>query len=228
MILGVILFLLAVALLIPARLSASYEDGAFTASVRYGPLRIPLYPRPEKSAKDVPLQKEAAPVEGVVTPAAGQAAKKKFSVNADQILYSLETLPPILGRALKRVGKRIRIEPLKIHLLVAGTDPADTARLYGKLQAALAGGLPVLHRMVRIREQDIRLFLDFQEEELDCIADVGISLRPWDVLVIGLCAGASAFKWFLGFRKLADEPPEVDPAADITKNTAPGSGVGAA
>jgi len=221
----VIIFILALILLIPARVCVSYDRGVLTASVRYGPLSIALYPRPEKKADDAVLQKEKVPSEPVPTgesAPAVQKEKKKFSINADQILYSLEKLPPILGRALKRVGRRIRIEPLKIHLLVAGTDPADTARLYGKLQASLAGGLPILHRMVRIREQDIQLFLDFQEEKPDCIAEVGVSLRPWDALVIGLCAGGSALQWFIGFRKLADKP------TDTTEETVPGSGAGAA
>ena len=224
MILCAILLLLIVLLLIPAQVRVSYESSAFSAVARYGPFRIPLYPRPEKNAEEVPLQKEAAPTDSASERVPEKKGKKKLSLNADQILYLLETLPPILGRALKRVGKRIRIEPLKIHLLVAGSDPADTARLYGNIQAALASGLPVLHQMVRIREQDVQLFLDFQEEELDCIADVGISLRPLDALTIGLCAGASALKCYMGFKNLAD----VSAATDATNKTTPVTGAGAA
>ena len=41
---------------------------------------------------------------------------------------------------LRRTGRSIRLEPLKIHLLVAGPDPAGTAELYGKLEAALGAG----------------------------------------------------------------------------------------
>lgn len=225
-ILCVIVLLFALVLLLPVGVRISYDRGELAASVRYGPVHIALYPRPEKAADEVKLQKEEKLPEPVPAQDSADAApeKKKFSINADQILYTLEKLPPILGRALKRAGKRMRIEPLKVHLLVAGTDPADTARLYGKLEAALAGGLPVLHRLVRIREQDIQLFLDFQEEKMDCIADVGVSIRPWDVLLIALCAGGSALKWFLGFKKLADKPA----ASDTTEQTAPGTGAGAA
>ena len=139
--------------------------------------------------------------------------KKKFSINADQIRYSLETLPHILSRALRRTGRSIRLEPLKIHLLVAGPDPAGTAELYGKLEAALGAGLPALHRLVRIEDQDIRLFLDFQAEEMDCIADVGIALRPGGLAGIGLQAGGSLLKWLIGFKKLAS------PAGDGKKKT---------
>lgn len=244
-ILCVIAALLAVVVLIPVQIRAAYDQGDISAFVRYGPLRIALYPRPEKeeSGKEKPKkekkskkagkQQETPPAaagetagEGDTAPAAEpEKKKKKLRLNKEQILYSLEKLPPILGRALKRTGKRIRIVPLKIHLLVAGTDPADTAMLYGKLEAALAAGLPTLHQLVRIREQDIQLFLDFQEEQMDCIADVGLTIRPWDVLVIALCAGASALKWFIGFRKLADKPSA---GKDTNEKPAPAGGAGAA
>ena len=71
-------------------------------------------------------------------------AKKKAGINREQILYALEKLPPILGRALQRTGRSIRVRPLKVYVLVAGRDPADTALLYGQLEAALHGALPLL------------------------------------------------------------------------------------
>ena len=78
-----------------------------------------------------------------------------------------------------------------------------------------AFGLPVLQRTVRVREQDIRLYPDFAEERTRCEADVGVSIRPWDVLVIAVCAGASLVRWFLGFRKLASPPPAEKETADV-------------
>lgn len=195
-ILCLLLLMLVILLLLPAQVRVAYDMGDLTAELRYGTLRIPLYPREGKEKK---------PKEKIAEETDKKSEKKKLSVNREQILYSLEKLPPILGRALRRVGNRICIAPLKVHLLVAGTDPADTAMLYGKLEAALAAGLPVLHRAVKIREQDVRLFLDFQQEQMDCIADVGVRIRPWDVLVIALCAGGSALRWLIGFRKLSND-----------------------
>lgn len=237
--------LLAVIVLLPVQIRAVYDQGDVSASVHYGPVTISLYPRPEKGEKEKEKPKkekkskkkkeEKKPSPAAAGETAGgedrasteepEKKRKKLKVNKEQILYSLEKLPPILGRALKRTGKRICIVPLKVHLLIAGTDPADTALLYGRLEAALAAGLPTLHQLVRIKEQDIRLFLDFQEEQMDCIADVGVTVRPWDVLVIALCAGAGALKWFIGFRKLADK---TSAPRDIPKKAAPADGAEAA
>jgi len=208
----ILALVLSVLLFTPIRILASYEGGEIEAELSAAFLRIPLYPLPEKKDKDKDKDKEP-PVE------APKKEKKKFSINADQIFYTLEKLPPILGTVLKGVGRRIRISPLRLYVLVAGADPADTAVLYGRLYAALEAGLPVLHRVLRIKEQDIRLFPDFQQDRMDCIARVGISIRLWDILWIALRAGTSLLAWFLAFRKLADAPQTSEKHTD--ENTAP-------
>ncbi len=201
-----LLALLLLILFVPAHVLFSYDRGELALGVRFGPVSRPLYPSVEKKPRKKKAEKPKEEKPKEEKPEEEKKKKKKFSVNLDQILYTLETLPPILGRALRRTVRRIRISPLKVWLLVAGTDPADTATLYGKLQAALGAGMPALHRLVRISDQDVRLFVDFQETKPDCIAEVGLSIRVWDLLVVAACAGASGIKWFLGFRKLASAP----------------------
>lgn len=198
-----LLLLLMIALLIPVHVRFSYDRGELALRVRFGPLKLQIIPKKEapqaKPRKKKPEKGEEKSPK--------KEKKPKAKINREQIFYALETLPPILGRALRRTGRRLRIQPLKVHLLIAGPDPAASAELYGRLEAALNAALPVLHRAIHIKEQDIRLFLDFQEERMDCIADAGCSLRPWDLVSVGVRAGGSLLKWFLGFRKLASPPP---------------------
>ena len=208
-ILGILLalvLLIVVLLLIPVKIRISYADGALVLRVQYGPVKLQLFPM-EKQKEDK-KKKPSKPKEKKEKPE--KKKKPKAKINREQILYALENLPPILGRALRRTGRSIRIEPLKVHLLVAGNNPADTALLYGRLEAALGAGLPILHSVMRIREQDIQLFLDFTERKMDAIADVGVVLRPGSLVWIGLRAGGSLLKWFFGFRKLASPPVEED------------------
>ena len=159
-----LLALLAAALLIPVKIRGSYEDGAPFLYIRYGPVKLQLFP-PKKKA-------------------------------------------PILGRALKRTGRCIHIRPLKLYVLVAGSDPAATAILYGKMEAALSAGFPILEEALRLKDADVRLYVDFTQRRMDFIADVGVSLRPWSLVWMALRAGGSLLKWYLGFRKLASPPPE--------------------
>lgn len=203
-ILGLLALAFAAAVLTPVRVRVIYDGEGLTARACYGPLKLQLYPRPagEKKKKEEKPKKETAKKKKP-----GRGKKPRAKINREQIFYSLEKLPPVLGKALKRVGRRVIITPLQVYLLIAGTDPADTAQLYGRLTSALANSLPALQRTVRIREQDIRLYPDFAAERMQCTADVGVRVRPWDVLVIGACAGASLVRWFLGFRKLASPPP---------------------
>ncbi len=206
-----LLALLVIALLIPVKVRFRYEDGEPFLAVRYGPVKLQVLPAKEKPEGE---EKKKKPPKKKKAEKPKQA--KKNRINMDQILYALEKLPPILGRALRRTGRSIRFEPMKVHLLVAGSNPADAALLYGQLEAALSAGLPTLHRVMRIRDQDIRLFLDFNEQRPDAIADVGVALRPGSLVWIALRAGGSLLKWFVGFRKLASPPPaDTEESSDV-------------
>ncbi len=200
-----LLALLAAALLIPVKIRGSYEDGAPFLYIRYGPVKLQLFPPKEKAEgeKEKPPKKKKPKAEKPPKP-----KKPKAKINMDQILYALEKLPPILGRALKRTGRCIHIRPLKLYVLVAGSDPAATAILYGKMEAALSAGFPILEAALRLKDADVRLYVDFTQRRMDFIADVGVSLLPWSLVWMALRAGGSLLKWYLGFRKLASPPPE--------------------
>ena len=67
---------------------------------------------------------------------------------------------------------------------------------------------------MRIEEQDIQLFPDFTREDMDCIADVGIRIRPFEVLIVALVAAFGVIKWSIGYKKRADK---TDTAQETTK-----------
>ena len=201
-ILFVLLGLLLTLLLIPVYILVRYDDGEFQLLLKYSKLTVPIYPTDK--GEDV---KKAAEAEPPATEPTEKPGKEKSKVNREQILYSIDTLPRLLLKALRRTGKRLRIMPLKFHLLVATGDPADTAVLYGKIEGALAAFLPALHRTVRIREQDIQVIPDFCEDRMDCIVNVGIGMRPCHLLTIAFCALGGILKWYIGFKKRATKVP---------------------
>lgn len=198
MILGVILLLLCLVLFTPILVRAIWEEG-LRVRLRVGPVKLQVYPPKKEEKGDKPPKKKKASEK---KDTGEKPAKKRKSITAEQILYLLEALPPILGRALRRVGRRVRIGPLKVWLLLSAEDPADTALLYGRVEAALMAALPILHRHLAIRDQDIRIYPDFEGNGTDWRLDVGVSIRLWDVLVIGLCAGGSGLKALIGMKRL--------------------------
>ncbi len=220
-ILCVILLLLGLVLFTPIRARVSRDEEGLRVWLKIGPAKIPLYPEKfQEEALEAPPKEEK--------PKPEKPAKKRKKLTMEQILYLLEGAPPILGRALRRAGRRIRICPLMVHVLVSASDPADTGLLYGKLHAALAALLPMLHRRIHIAEQDIRLYPDFEGQGVDYRLDVGIAIRLWDILVIGLCAGASGVKLLVGMKKLAPKDPAGDPEKPQKTNKSKTNGADAA
>lgn len=205
-----LLVLIVLLLQVRAGVRFSYDQGDVALWVRYGPLKLQLFPKKEEPEKKKEKPKKEAKEKKKKPEKPKKPKKPRAKINRDQILYALEDLPPILGRALKRTGKSIRVQPLKVWVQVAGADPADTAELYGRLEAALGAALPVLEKAVWIRDEDIRLYPDFTQEEMDFIADVGVSLRPWRLVTMGVRALGSLIKFYLGFRKLASPPPPAE------------------
>lgn len=208
-ILAGLLALLFLALLIPVKVRFKYEAGEPFLAIRYGPVKLQPLPAKEKAKEPAKTKKKKPQKEKK------PKSKKKRKLSREQIFYALEKLPPIIGRALKRTGRSIHITPLKLYILAAGADPADTAQLYGRLEAALAAGVPILEKTLRIKDMDVRLYVDFQEVRMDFIADAGVSLRPVSLVWMALRAGGSLLKWYIGFRKLA--PPSPGPEEDTEK-----------
>ena len=197
-----LLLALLVLLLLPVSLRINYEDGEFRLWIRYASRTWTVFPSKTKEKQETDSSKTTDKPEKQKK----ETTAKKSKPNWDQITYSLDVLPSILLRALGRTARRIRVSPLKIHLLIALGDPADTAVLYGKLHGVFNAILPALHCAVRIDEQDIQLFPDFTQEEMDCIADIGFRIRPMDILMVAIMALGGIVRWYKGYKERADKP----------------------
>lgn len=137
-----------------------------------------------------PLEEEEKPQEKKIKE---KPAKQRKPLTKEQILYLVEKLPPILGRALRRVSPPGSVSAAEGICAALGGGPSRHGpSLWEMVEAVLMAALPVLHRHLQIRDQDIRIYPDFQGSGMDYRLDVGIAIRLWDVLVIGLCAGPAA------------------------------------
>ena len=200
---GLLAFVLLIALFLPGYIRISYENGETHLSVRYFCWSVePLRYLEKNKVEKKKTKKQAKKKEHTK-----ESKEHKFKTpNREQILYSLDVLPEVLIRAARRALKKLRISPLKVHVLVAGTDPADTAVLYGYLHAALGAVLPPLHQAVKIKDQDIQLFPDFTQDRMDFILDVGIGMRIIDLIIVVLSAVSGVLKWYKGYKQRADKP----------------------
>lgn len=195
-----VLVLLLLIALTPVGVYAVY-DGALTVWLLIGPFRLTLYPPKAKEEGKPPSKKRKNEEE----PKKVKEKKPFPRPNREQIRYSLQMLPPLLKKTVGRTRRRILLAPLRVLVVFGGEDPADVAELYGKAQAVLSTVYPVLKRLVRVREDAVNLYTDYDSEAIFFRGEIGIRIRVGDMAIIGISAAAGLVKWLIGYRRRADK-----------------------
>ena len=215
---------LLIALLCLLRLGVRASWGAETrVTAILGPVRFPLVPKKEgKTGKEKP-KKEKQKKE---KPAKEKAPKDRQPLpkpGKEDIREALQLLLPALKRALRKLGRGIRIDPLCVSLVLGGkNDPADAAEKFGYLQAAVWAGMPQLQRWMHIPDPHIHTDVNFDAEKTEVSGEAAVTLRLGTLFAMGFALLIPAVKGFLHYRKRhreddtkektpparAEEPPE--------------------
>ena len=114
--------------------------------------------RKRKKAEEKARKKAAAEAEKAKKPA---SPRKKGKITLEIICTMLRGA----GTMTKAVFGALRITKIQVRLGVRGTDPADAARSYGKLQAWLYPLLGVLDHFIWLQFDELRILPDFGSEE---------------------------------------------------------------
>lgn len=180
--------------------------------LRLGPAKLTLLPRPPK--KDRPKREKKPkkqPLDGEKKP-----KKKAPSITARDILDALPALFESLKAGLRKTRRRLRIDPLRIAVVLGGDDPADVGELYGMVSAAMYTVMPQLERLTYMPDPRIHLEADFTAAQTRAEGTVGLSLQIRDLFAIGWAFGRPLLRWFLHFRKnsaaRAAQTPKTDSA----------------
>ena len=90
-------------------------------------------------------------------------------------------------RFLGDFRRKLRLDNLRVKLIMAADDPCDLAVNYGRTWAAVGNLLPQLERIFVIKKRDIEVACDFTASETLIIArlDVTITLGRLLALVFG-------------------------------------------
>lgn len=134
----------------------------------------------------------------------GQAKKENKTpqkLNIAQIKQFIE----LFGRfyedgkkVILKVGKKIRVDKIRIDLKVGGDDAAQTAITYGEVCAAIYPALSVLEGLVKIKKKQISLNADFNTHNSELLFDCHMSIRLGGILATGI---ASAVKILMSLIK---------------------------
>lgn len=205
-VIGVIaLVLVCVSLL---RVGAIVEFGeALRVRLCIGPLRRTIVPGKKKAA---PPPKQPAPA-GEAAPQA--ANKRRLPKPTFSELRELSgTLLRALKKTLRKVCRRVRIDPLRVRVAFGGSDPADVAQTYGYACAALWSVMPALEELFCIPHPSIHLDTDFQSEKTSAEGTVGVSLRIGELIAIAVTLAFPLLKWFLRWRRAHRNDPAPETA----------------
>ena len=214
-ILAVLALLIALLCLLRLGVRASW-GGETRVTAILGPVRLQLVPKKEKKPKKAKPPKEKADKPK-------RDRKPLPKPGREDIREAIRLMLPALTKALRKLGLGIRVDPLRISLILGGkNDPADAAEKFGYLQAAIWSGMPQLERWMHIPDPRIHTDVNFDAEKTEVSGEAAVTLRLGTLFAMGFALLIPAVKWFLHYRKRhreddtkektpparAEEPPE--------------------
>ena len=210
-ILGAVVLLLIVVLTLRVGVHVTMQE-SLTVTARIGPKTIVVYPVAPK--KETPKKKKQ-------TSAASKAEKKpkpKPDLTSQDIREAIGAAWNALERVLRRIGKRIRINPCQISIIAGGPQPDRVAELYGQISAAVWTVMPRLEQLIHIRDPYIHLDADFNAPAVNVEGQVGACLRVGDLIAIAFAAAIPLLKWYIPFSRRQKVRQKLQTAA--AQNTA--------
>lgn len=192
----IILVLLILFLILPVGVDAGYDGAVFSLKAKAGPVRIKLLPKKEKPPGAEEKEKPKRKKEKKRKEKREEEHKPKQKLGLDDILE----LARIGLKALGRFRRSLSVDVFMLHMAAAASDPYDAVLLFGRVNAGLSALSPLLHRALKIREEDIRTCVDTEPGNLFLEARVVVTVQIWELLYIAFSAGFAALRW-LGRRK---------------------------
>ncbi|MBQ7957298.1 MAG: DUF2953 domain-containing protein [Clostridia bacterium] len=179
--LAIIAFII-VLFLIPVRVTGHYEN-TFEMYIKYGFIKIKLFPQKEKNKKDKPKKekakkdkpsKETSEKSESENTDKSKSKKKKDITNKENIFLKFyrtqgfDATLQLIADALSAVGgifggifKHFVFRELYLEMVIAGSDAAETAIKYGKISSAVFPAMGLLCSKAKVRKYDIDISPDF-------------------------------------------------------------------
>lgn len=199
-ILGILLVLILLVLFLRVGVRIAFGDELRVIAVA-GPLRLQIVPKPQRRPKKEKKPKKPKEKQEE-KPQEAPKEKKKLGLTFADIRSALPYLWQSLKGALRKTRQRLRVDPLRLSLVLGGEpDPAASAETYGWLSAAVWTFMPRLEELMRIPDPYIHLDVDYSAAETKAEGEVGLSFQIRDLFAIGFAFGIPVLKWLLRWKK---------------------------
>lgn len=183
---------------LPLGVRIRYDCDGVAVKVLAGPVRILVFPRPKKEKKKKEKPKPEKKTQKKTEPSDGEPSKKEKAGG------SLTDFLPLVKLALELLNdfrRKLRVDNLRLKLVLAGDDPCDLAVNYGRAWAALGNLLPRLERVLVIRKRDLNVECDFTADSTVVTAGLDITITLGRLLALAVVYGLRGLKEFLSVSK---------------------------
>lgn len=192
--LTLVIFLLLACL--PLGVRVRYVGESFRAWVLVGKIPVGIYPLPGwltgRSGR-----KEKTPEPAVAPSALQTGAGEKNGGSWKKFLPLIQTGLDFLGD----FRRKLRVNHLRLKLILAGDDPCDLAVNYGKAWAALGNLLPRLERVFVIRKRDLNVECDFLSEQIQVEFAMDLTITLGRMLGLVVVYGLRLFREYSKMKK---------------------------
>ncbi len=178
-ILAACIAILLVILLIRVGVDAEYSSSGFCLKIKIGFIKLTLLPRVKKN-KTPSKKKTKKKRKG----AENKNAEKSETKKKGGSLKNLLELIPAITKALGRLRKRLVINELILHLVMAGDDPAETAINYGRANIALGSITSLLENAFRIKKRSFTADVSFLDTKTTVYCKAVLTIAIWALLYI--------------------------------------------
>ena len=201
---GIFLACLVVLALLPLGIRGSYDQTGFAVRVIAGPVKITLFPRKNRKRKQKTADSSEKSAQETTKASSEKKRPKTETTEKDepgmQSGGSLERFVPWIRLGLDFLGalrRKIRLDNLYLHVVLAGDDPCDLAVNYGRAWVVVGDLLPKLERVFVIGKRDIQVNCDFAAEKITVAARGDMTITLGRTLCLGVIYGIRALKIIL-------------------------------
>ena len=188
---------------LPLGIRASYDEDGPLVLLTIGPLKYTLIPSKKKEKKPKKNQitktektsEEPAAEKSVST--AKETDEKSAPSQKKKSGGSLKDFEPLIRVILKMLdvfNRRLRVNLLRLNVVLAADDPCDVAVNYGRAWAALGNLLPRLERAFVIKKRDIDVPCDFTATQTLITARLDLTITLGRLLATAVVHGFNVFR----------------------------------
>ena len=204
-ILGLVLVVLFLIGQVKVGVGAEFAQDGLTVRARLGWIKIKVFPLPKKEGKEQKKKKKKEKNKSAQDNESNRKKAKAEKPIGEKIGGALDLVKQFLPLALEAAGcfwRKLVMDELELYLTVGGSDPADTAMLYGQANAALAALWEPITNAFHVKDGHAQVRIDFDAPGMTLYGKAALSLKIGQILWLAVYFGCKALVRFLNYRSI--------------------------